>query len=130
MFGINLGMGLGPLIGGFLATVSYAWIFIGDVATSLVCAALVLFGVAESASVDCHLQNAKFGGNLPTQSVWSRYRIVLAFCLSYFFLIAPLMGLEYAVPLLVKKEFASSLVYVGVIYSINATFILLFSFLN
>ena len=34
---INLGMALGPLIGGFLAAVSYGWIFVGDVATSLVC---------------------------------------------------------------------------------------------
>ena len=44
------------------------------------------------------------------------------------FLIAPLMGLEYAVPLLVKTVFDSKLAYVGVIYTINAVCILSLSF--
>lgn len=127
---INLGMGLGPLLGGFLATVSYRWIFIGDVATSLICAALILYGVRETrpaglvASIGTPTKAKRMGWQ-----VWRQNQTVVVFCLFYFFLIGPLMGMEFTVPLLIKKEFATSLVYVGVIYSINAFCILAFSFL-
>ena len=125
---INLGMGLGPLIGGFLATVSYTWIFVGDVATSLICAALIAIGVSETA----HVREKTRGSGVSTQSsypgVWLQHPLVLIFCLSYFFLIGPLMGLEYAVPLLIKTVFSSSLAFVGVIYTINAVCILSLSF--
>jgi MFS family permease len=42
---VNIGMALGPLLGGFLAAAAYRWIFVGDVLTSLVCAALICVGV-------------------------------------------------------------------------------------
>lgn len=126
---INLGMGLGPLIGGFLAAYSYNWIFVGDVATSLVCAGLIAIGVGET------LRRSKGdAGNerTPARSygaVWLAHPVVLVFCVSFFFLIGPLMGLEYAVPLLVKTVFMKPPAFVGVIYSINAACILSLSFL-
>ena len=127
---VNLGMALGPLIGGFLAAVSYLWIFVGDVVSSLLCAGLILIGVNET--IQRHPTDS--GADAPKVDrsfirVWLQHPLVLVFCLSYFFLILPLMGLEYAVPLLVKKTFSSSLAYVGMIYTINATCILSLSFL-
>ncbi len=127
---INLGMGLGPLIGGFLATVSFRWIFIGDVATSLACAGLILYGVAETKpDIGSTALQTKTRTPRMSWSVWKQNQTVVIFCLFYFFLIGPLMGMEFAVPLLISKEFASSLVYVGIIYTINACCILAFSFL-
>jgi MFS family permease len=133
--GVNVGMALGPLLGGLLATIAYRWLFVGDVLTSLFCATLILVGIRDT------LGSAATRGPNPGRAVsqqhrrrglhlvWLRHPLVLAFCLSYFFLICPLMGLEYAVPILVKRTFASSLVYVGVVYTINAACILLLSFL-
>lgn len=124
---INLGMASGPLIGGFLASISYRWLFIGDVATSLLCAGLIMIGVVETRHESAKPQGIDTaGGSYP--AVWLRHPQVLLFCLAYFFLICPLMGLEFAVPPLVKTVFGSSLVYVGVIYTINAVCILSFSF--
>ena len=126
---INLGMGLGPLLGGVLASVSYKWIFIGDVLTSLLCASLIACGIADSKRRPSNPIQRADRPNSSNRNVWWQHRTVILFCLSYFFLIGPLMGLEYAVPLLIKKEFEASLIYVGVIYSINAGCILVFSFL-
>ena len=126
---VNVGMALGPLLGGFLATVSYLWIFVGDVITSLVCASLICIGVAETKH---QLAKAEFSADEKKKTqprlVWLRHPLVFLFCLVYFFLICPLMGLEFAVPLLVKKAFSSSEVFIGVIYTINAVCILSLSF--
>ena len=126
---INLGMGLGPLLGGYLATLSYRLIFVGDVITSLLCAALILFGVSETKA----FSQFEIENSLKTPRItWNVIRgnqTVVVFCLCYFFLIGPLMGMEFAVPLLVKQEFSASLVYVGIVYSINASCILACSFL-
>ena len=134
---INFGMALGPLIAGFLAAFSYTWIFVGDVATSLVCAGLIAAGVADTRRrVRVRGQEreqprtaAPVGGlGLSPAVVWFRHPLVMVFCLANFFLIGPLMGLEYAVPLLVKTVFLEKLSFVGVVYTINAVCILSLSF--
>lgn len=136
---INLGMALGPLIAGFLATVSYSWIFVGDVATSLLCAGLITVGVVETRGLNRKHDEMDlkpvFGGSggiagrtNSLMFVWLRHPLVLVFCLTNFFLISPLMGLEYSVPLLVKTVFLEKLAFVGGIYTINALCILSLSF--
>ncbi|MCZ6682572.1 MAG: MFS transporter [Planctomycetota bacterium] len=126
---VNLGMGLGPLLAGFLAAYSYNWIFVGDVATSLVCAGLIAIGVGETLRRSKGDAATRSGRTRSYGKVWLGHPIVLIFCLSFFFLIGPLMGLEYAVPLLVKTVFMAPLAFVGVIYTINAACILSLSFL-
>jgi MFS family permease len=133
---INLGMALGPLLAGFLAAFSYTWIFVGDVVTSLVCAALIVVGVAETRgravaatpppTPDAAARPRAGLGLSP--AVWLRHPLVMAFCVSNLFLIGPLMGLEYAVPLLVKTVFEEPLSFVGAVYTVNAACILALSF--
>lgn len=125
---VNLGMGLGPLAAGFLAAVSYSWIFIGDVVSSLLCAALIGLALPETGRVARSLVARTEGLGL-SPSVWLRHPLVMAFCLANFFMIGPLMGLEYAVPLLVKRVFLEELSFVGAVYTVNAVSILAFSFL-
>ena len=122
---INLGMALGPLAAGFLAGISYSWIFVGDVATSLVCAALIIVGLPDIRVARNMRRRSEPG--LPI-AVWMRYPLVALFCLANFFMIGPLMGLEYSVPLLVKKVFQQDLSVVGAVYTVNALCILAFSF--
>ncbi len=118
---INVGMGLGPLLGGLLAHVGYGWLFFGDIASSLVCFALIAFGLTTTGG-----SRAAAAGS-PIR-VWLRHPHVLAFCAMGFLLIAPLMGLEYAVPILVSTELQRPLVFVGLVYTINAVCILSLSF--
>lgn len=121
---INVGMGLGPLLGGWLAASSFRWLFVGDIATTMVCGALLIGAVAPPRSVSPEGKSSR------GLAAWTRpgAGAVLAFCGASFFIIAPLMGLEYAVPLLVGLELEQPLVLVGVVYTINATCILALGF--
>jgi len=126
---INVGMALGPLIGGVLFGLGYRLVFLGDVASTLACAALIAVGITETRTARGE-ERAKPIERAGSQAAHlPRTGLVLAFALASFFLIAPLMGLEYAVPLLVKRTFDAHLVWVGAIYSINAVSILALSFL-
>lgn len=120
---INVGMGLGPVLGGLFAAASYRWLFIGDIATTVVCFAVLAAGLR---LVPPH------AGPPPTRgsalAVWRNHPALLAFCAASFFVVAPLMGLEYAVPILVKTEFGAPLFFVGLVYSLNAACILTLSF--
>jgi len=117
---INVGMGLGPLLGGMLAAASFHWLFIGDVATTAVCAAFI-------ASASGRTRRVRSGHDAPAPSMKlsPTTLAVLAFCSASFFIIAPLMGLEYAVPLFVGTVLHEPLVLVGLVYTVNATCILL-----
>lgn len=119
---INVGMGLGPLLGGFLAAASFRWLFVGDVATTAICAAFIATASTGSRrSAPCTDAAARTG----SIKLSPRTLGVLGFCCASFFIIAPLMGLEYAVPLFVGTVLHKPLVLVGVVYTINATCILL-----
>ncbi len=117
---INVGMGLGPLLGGVLAAASFHWLFVGDVATTAVCAAFIASARGQGRRV-----RSSPDAPTPAMKLSPNTLSVLAFCSASFFIIAPLMGLEYAVPLFVGTVLREPLVLVGVVYTINASCILL-----
>lgn len=123
--GGNLGMAVGPLLGGVLARTSFGWLFIGDALTTLACALVIGLGVhPRPAPRDDPRHDPRLPGHL---AVWRAHPTVLVFVGASFFLVAPLMGLEYAVPLLVARTFEADPWWVGVIYSINAGVVLVSS---
>ena len=122
--GINVGMGLGPLLGGLLAGASFRWLFVVDIATTVCCAIVIALGVPavkRTAASDASPRGSVL-------SAWCAHPHVLAFCGAGLLLVAPLMGLEFAVPLLVGRVFEAPLVFVGTVYTINAASILVLSF--
>lgn len=48
---LNVGMSVGPAVGGFLSQRSYAWMFVGDAVTSMVYGLLALFLIKETGPV-------------------------------------------------------------------------------
>lgn len=45
---LNFGFAIGPAIGGLLAEYSFFWLFVGDAATSVGCAALIFFAIQDT----------------------------------------------------------------------------------
>ena len=107
------------MLGGLLAAASYRWLFVGDIASTLVCAVLI------ARASGGHRRRADPEQTVPPLVLDRATLGVLAFCCASFFLIAPLMGMEYTVPLLVGTVLHEPLVLVGIVYTINAACILL-----
>lgn len=120
---INVGMGIGPLLGGLLASASFRWLFVGDLATTVVCAAFI---AGASAGPQPRPPTGRWLRIRDELAPWRSPTAlrVLAFCGASFFVIAPLMGMEYVVPLIVGTVLEQPLVLVGAVYTINATCIL------
>lgn len=124
----NLGMACGPLLGGVLVATSFSLAFAGDLLSTSVCLVVVALAVhaparAATGSDTDAVSNAARDSDAPPRPTAHRLQLVL-FCLGVFFLIAPLLALEYAVPLLVADVFAAPMALVGVVYTVNAVTIL------
>lgn len=113
--GNNLGMGVGPLMGGLAAAYSYHVMFAGNILAGLACAAMIAYRVP---------RDARRGGGGERKGT-SRtgplgHSHVLLVVLVSFFYVAPLIGLEYALPLAVTTVLEQSAALVGVVYTINS----------
>ena len=130
---INLGMSIGPAIGGFLALVSFPLLFVVDGGSSLV-AALVLTGLlrlrrrAHEIPVDSRAPAEAPAQSHPTRehrgSVW-RDRAALAFLFGIFLVSAVFMQNEGALPLYVVRDLHHRASFVGMMFMINTLLIVL-----
>lgn len=121
----NLGMGVGPLLGGAAAAVSFSLMFAADIAASLVVVALVLLWVPadrQPATGSDAGTRARSGEKIGYRSLGHRH-IWLLLGASFFYVV-PLIGLEYSVPLAVTTTLNASTAYVGVVYTVNSAVIL------
>ncbi len=71
---INLGFSFAALVGGFMATRSFGWLFVGDALTSLVLAAVIALAVPETRPAST---GTPLPGSLLTPLVDPRYRLFL-----------------------------------------------------
>ncbi|MFF8863261.1 MULTISPECIES: MFS transporter [unclassified Streptomyces] len=112
--GNNLGMGIGPLLGGLAAAYSYHVMFAGNIIAGLVCAAMIALWVpSERRDRDKTRKDRTRSGPLG-------HRHVLLLVLVSFFYVVPLIGLEYALPLAVTTVLHDSAGLVGVVYTVNS----------
>ncbi|WP_434594152.1 MFS transporter [Streptomyces sp. A5-4] len=112
--GNNLGMGVGPLLGGVAAAYSYQVMFAGNILAGLACAAMIVIWVP-------HDRRAGAGGRKDKSRTGSLgHGHVLLIVLVSFFYVAPLIGLEYALPLAVTTVLDESAGLVGAVYTINS----------
>ncbi|MER5780335.1 MFS transporter [Streptomyces mobaraensis] len=122
--GNNLGMGVGPLLGGVAAAYSYHVMFAGNILAGLVCVALVMVWVPR----DDRVAHGEASGS-PRAAEGKAFRGVLGdthvllVVLVSFFYVAPLIGLEYLLPLSVTTVLHESAGLVGVVYTINSVIV-------
>ncbi|MER5561071.1 MFS transporter [Streptomyces sp. NPDC001251] len=113
--GNNLGMGVGPLLGGVAAAYSYHVMFAGNIFAGLLCAAMITLWVPrDRRKTDATSRTDK------TRSGPLGHRHVLLLVLVSFFYVVPLIGLEYALPLAVTTVLHDSAGLVGAVYTINS----------
>ncbi|MFI6053641.1 MFS transporter [Streptomyces violascens] len=131
--GNNLGMGVGPLLGGVAAAYSYHVMFAGNILAGLLCAAMITLWVPrDRRTKDARTEDARTEDvcttdtgeiNSPTEKGSSGplgHRHVLLLVLVSFFYVVPLIGLEYALPLAVTTVLHDSAGLVGAVYTINS----------
>lgn len=116
--GNNLGMGVGPLLGGVAAAYSYHVMFAGNILAGLLCAAMITLWVPRD-------RRTKDTGGANSRKETGSYcplghRHVLLLVLVSFFYVVPLIGLEYALPLAVTTVLHDSAGLVGAVYTINS----------
>ncbi|MER5970725.1 MFS transporter [Streptomyces sp. NPDC002055] len=112
--GNNLGMGVGPLLGGVAAAYSYHVMFAGNIVAGLLCAAMIAVWVPED-------RRARSGDRRPNARTGplGHGHVVLLVLVSFFYVV-PLIGLEYALPLAVTTALHESAGLVGAVYTINS----------
>ncbi|MFF6997871.1 MFS transporter [Streptomyces sp. NPDC008313] len=112
--GNNLGMGIGPLLGGVAAAYSYEVMFAGNILAGLVCAAMIAVWVPK----DRRRGSAKRTEDRRSGPLGHSH--VLWLVLASFFYVVPLIGLEYALPLAVTTVLHDSASLVGAVYTVNS----------
>ncbi len=122
---INLGMSVGPALGGFLATVSFVFLFVVDGATSLV-AGVVLIAAFRVSRLPAHEDDAPGPATAPSR--WGaladrRMQIFLAGTLPMAILFFQNIA---AMPLYIVRDLGYSERAFGLFVSVNTVIIILF----
>ncbi|MFT2016127.1 MFS transporter [Streptomyces sp. 796.1] len=112
--GNNLGMGVGPLLGGVAAAYSYSVMFAGNIAAGLACAAMIAIWVPRDR------REGGAGRTAGRSTGPLGHGHVLLLVLISFCYVVPLIGLEYALPLAVTTVLDDSASMVGIVYTINS----------
>jgi MFS family permease len=74
---INLGMSIGPALGGFLATVSFRWLFLVNGTCSIAAGSLLLLALRRAPVHSGHAETEPGGPvELPTKRAWSDPRLL------------------------------------------------------
>ena len=118
---INLGVGIGPVIGGFLAEIDYGWLFIVDGSTCLLAASLLAVLLRRTAP-SAHEEEED---EAPADSPYRDGTFVK------FLLLLVLMGLVFfqflgTLPLYLREQRGLSESTIGLIFGSNAVAIVLF----
>lgn len=118
---VNLGMSLGPSIGGFLAMVDYGWLFLVDGASSLLAAAVL---AAAFHAEDRETGEAKTVAQ-PVRSPW-RDRPFLVMLLLSFVLAMITFQIASTFPLTLRDLYGFQEGRIGLVLAINTVIIVLF----
>jgi predicted MFS family arabinose efflux permease len=116
---INLGMSVGPAVGGFLAMVSFFWLFAIDGATSIAAAALLTGLLSRKRAVD----GADAIPPVPSAAGALRDRRMLTFMLAWLLVGVMFFQLDAAFPLYVVRELGLSQTFFGLLFTLNTVLI-------
>ncbi len=120
---INLGMSIGPVVGGFLAERSYAWLFRVDGATCLAAAAMLAIWFRDPERHEGHAAAATDGAS--GRSPWTD-RPFLALLLLSVLLAIVFFQVQGTYPLALSQVYGFSEASIGLALAVNTVVIVLF----
>jgi predicted MFS family arabinose efflux permease len=118
----NLGLSVGPVVGGVLAQFSFAWLFRVDGATSLAAAAVLLLAHLRSTAAAGAAASAGALAPAPVAPRWSRARFAFVLALAFVTSCAALQVWGSYV-LTLNQDFHFSTVEVGLLLAVNTVLI-------
>jgi MFS family permease len=124
--GNNVGIAIGPAVGGFLAATSYGWTFAAATVSSLAFALITLFLVAETLPQDRGL-----GVELSpfqTYRTLLHDRLFLIYCLVFTLAVVPASLLMVLLPVYAKEQYGVIESQYGFIMATNAAMVVLFQY--
>lgn len=120
---INLGMTVGPAVGGFLAQVDYLWLFVADGATCVAAALLLVGFFGRAATLTPRLSEAR----RPAAAVAPlRDRSFLLFLLGIGLFSAVFVQFLAALPLALRDGYGMQEHQIGLVFAVNTVLIVLF----
>jgi MFS family permease len=120
---INLGMSIGPAVGGFLATVSFRWLFLVDGMTSLAAGVLLVLALRRTPAHHAHAETEPGGPvELPSKRAWKDWRLL--FFLAALFPVAIVFFQHLSsMPLYLVRDLHLSEIDYGLFFTINTLLI-------
>lgn len=118
---INLGMSVGPVVGGFLATVSFTMLFVVDGVTSIA-GALVLTALLSRRSIPLDLEPG--AGTAIAGIAVLRNRQMLIFMLGLFLAATTFFQWEAALPIYLDRDLGLPASFFGLLFLVNTGLII------
>jgi MFS family permease len=120
---INLGMSIGPAVGGFLATVSFRWLFLVDGVTSFAAGVLLVLALRRGPTHHAHAEAEPDGPvELPSKRAWTDGRLL--FFLAALFPVAIVFFQHLSsMPLYLVRDLHLSEIDYGLFFTINTLLI-------
>jgi len=122
---VNLGMGIGPALGGFLALHSYRWLFVGDALTCWLAAGLMLWWLSDTPQAGGESDDAS---GEPFRSPW-RDGPFLALMVLVVLLATIFFQLFSTLPLYLRQVHGFRENTIGLLLAFNAALIVVFEML-
>lgn len=124
---LNLGVSFGPAIGGFLATVSFVWLFVVDASTTFLCAMVLMgwFGWKRNASqegLDAKLRSTpgrSSASPMRDGSFVIFFLLVLSVAIVFF-------QFHVTYPLYLRDHYGLSKPATGLVYAVNTVVVVVF----
>jgi MFS family permease len=126
---INLGMAIGPAVGGILATISFRYLFVADGATSLAAAAVLILAAMPQRTA---ATRSALGGAAPTTATRLRLSTAAHADLRFLFFLASVLPVCVvffqhisSMPLFIVQDLGLSPRTFGLLFSLNCLLIVL-----
>ncbi|MBA3656984.1 MAG: MFS transporter [Gemmatimonadaceae bacterium] len=119
---INLGMSIGPALGGFLAAVSFRAIFVVDAITSIAAAGILFFFRTRASPADAPIGNDANADPGRTKSLMTNSPFILLL-IGMFLISVVFFQHEGALPLFLVQSLGQSTAFYGILFTINTVII-------